>query len=162
VTAFGFNWRCDVLGNVLAFLMNVVSVDRARTTFRFIWGSGVNQPWPVANPYPVVQSGDPDWKPYYTVNLLNLPHHYQDGGIWPFIRGLWVRYIHRLGLHKVASRELYRLARVNELGRDNRWEFNEWVHGTTGRPMGKAFQACSAATYIRACHDLELTSTPNE
>lgn len=155
ITPFAFNWRCDVLGNVLAFLMNLLDVDRAREAFRFMWGVGVNEPHPVANLYPVVQAGDPDWRAYYTVNLLNLPHHYHNGGIWPFIGGMWVRFIHRLGLHEVACRELYRLAQVNKLGRDHEWEFNEWVHGQTGRPMGKAYQAWSAACFIRACQEIE-------
>jgi sucrose-6F-phosphate phosphohydrolase len=156
ITPFAFNWRCDVYANVLAFLTNLIDVERARTTFRFLWGSGVNQPWPVANLYPAVQAGDPDWRPYYTVNLLNLPHHYHNGGSWPFVGGLWVRYIHRLGLHDIAVNELVRLAQVNRLGRDREWEFNEWVHGSTGRPMGKAYQAWSAAAYLRACQELHL------
>jgi len=155
ITPFAFNWRCDPYGNILAFLMNVLDIDRARTAFRFMWGVGVNQPWPVTNLYPVVQAGDPDWRAYYTVNLLNLPHHYHNGGIWPFIGGLWVRFIHRLGLHEVACRELIRLAQLNQLGRDQEWEFNEWAHGQTGRPMGKAYQAWSAASFLRACHELE-------
>ncbi len=155
ITPFAFNWRCDVFGNVLAFLTNLLDIDRARLAFRFMWGVGVNEPHPVANLYPVVQAGDPDWRAYYTVNLLNLPHHYHNGGIWPFVGGMWVRFIHRLGLHEVACRELYRLAEVNRLGRDHEWEFNEWVHGQTGRPMGKAYQAWSAACFIRACQEVE-------
>ncbi len=155
ITPFSFNWRCDTYGNILAFLMNVLDVDRARTAFRFMWGVGVNQPWPVSNLYPVVQAGDPDWRAYYTVNLLNLPHHYHNGGIWPFIGGMWVRFIHRLGFHEVACRELLRLAELNQLGRDQAWEFNEWAHGRTGQPMGKAFQAWSAASFLRACYELE-------
>lgn len=156
ITPFSYSWRCDTYANILAFLMNLLDVDRARTAFRFMWGVGVNQPWPVANLYPVVQAGDPDWKAYYTVNLLNLPHHYHNGGIWPFIGGMWVRFIHRLGFHEVACRELVRLAELNRLGADHEWEFNEWAHGQTGRPMGKAFQAWSAASFLRACHELEL------
>lgn len=155
ITPFAFNWRCDVFGNVLAFLLNLLDIDRAREAFRFMWGVGVNEPYPVANLYPVVQAGDPDWRAYYTVNLLNLPHHYHNGGIWPFVGGMWVRFIHRLGLHEVACRELYRLAEVNRLGRDREWEFNEWVHGQTGRAMGKAYQAWSAACFIRACQEIE-------
>jgi sucrose-6F-phosphate phosphohydrolase len=155
ITPFSFNWRCDVYGNVLAFLMHVLDVDRARIAFRYLWGVGVNNPWPVANLYPVVQAGDPDWRSYYTVNLLNLPNHYHNGGIWPFIGGMWVRFIHQLGFHEVAVRELLQLARLNRLGRDQDWEFNEWAHGMTGRPMGKAFQAWSAASFIKACHELE-------
>lgn len=156
ITPFGFNWRCDVLGNVLAFLTNVIDIERARTSFRFMWGVGVNEPYPVANLYPAVQSGDPDWRPYYTVNLLNLPHHYHNGGVWPFIGGMWVRFVHRLGLQDIARNELVKLARLNQLGKTQTWEFNEWVHGTTGRPMGKCYQAWSAAAYLRACQELHL------
>ncbi len=154
VSPFGFSWRCDVLGNVLGFLFHVLDVPRARTALSFMWGVGVNQPWPVANLYPAVQAGDPDWKAYYTVNLLNLPHHYHNGGAWSFVGGLWVRFIHRLGQHNAAAHELARLARCNRQGRLHPWEFNEWCHGITGRPMGKAYQAWSAATFLSACHDL--------
>lgn len=156
ITPFAFNWRCDVLGNLQAFLSNLLDVERARTAFRFMWGVGVNEPFPVANLYPPVQAGDPDWRAYYTVNLLNLPGHYHNGGIWPFIGGMWVRFIHRLGLRDVACRELYKLAQANRLGKSHEWEFNEWIHSRTGRPMGKAFQAWSASSYIHACHELQL------
>jgi len=154
VSPFGFSWRCDVLGNVLGFLFNVLDVPRARTALCFMWGVGVNQPYPVTNLYPAVQAGDPEWKSYYTVNLLNLPHHYHNGGVWSFIGGLWVGFLYRLGQQRAAAHELVRLARCNRQGRFHRWEFNEWYHGVTGRPMGKAYQAWSAATYLRACHDL--------
>ena len=156
ITPFSFSWRCDVLGNLLAFLSNVLDVERARVAFKFMWGVGVNDPWPVTNLYPPVQAGDPDWRPYYTVNLLNLPGHYHNGGIWPFIGGMWVRFIHRLGLHEVACRELLKLAQLNRLGKNQEWEFNEWMHVRTGKPMGKCFQAWSAASYIHACHELQF------
>ena len=156
ITPFGFNWRCDVLGNVQGFIANVLDVDRARTAFKFMWGVGVNEPYPVVNLYPPVQSGDPDWRSYYTVNLLNLPGHYHNGGIWPFIGGMWVRFIHRLGLYEVACRELLKLAQLNRLGKNQEWEFNEWIHSRTGRPMGKCFQAWSASSYIHACQELQI------
>lgn len=156
ISPFSFNWRCDVLGNVLAYLCNVLDVDRAKTAFKFMWGVGVNDPYPVANLYPCVHAGDPDWRSYYTVNLLNLPAHYHNGGIWPFIGGMWVRFIHRLGLSDIAAHELLRLAELNRLGRQDSWEFNEWVHGKTGRPMGKRYQAWSAASYLRACHEMHM------
>lgn len=158
ITPFQFSWRCDVLGNIMAFLWSVLDIDRARVAFRFMWGVGVNSPFPVANLYPAVQAGDPDWKSYYTVNMLNLPHHYHNGGLWPFIGGMWVRFIHRLGLTGIAQRELCSLARLNRLGKFEEWEFNEWAHGLTGRPMGKRYQAWSAASYIHACHELEIIS----
>ncbi len=59
ITPFSFNWRCDVLGNLLAFLVNLLDVTRARTALRFMWGVGVNNPWPVASLYPVVTGRRP-------------------------------------------------------------------------------------------------------
>ena len=156
VTPFDFSWRCDVLGNVLAFLHGAVDADKAHQTLRFMLGVGVNEPFPVANVYPVVSPGDPDWRPYYTVNLLNLPNHYHNGGIWPFVGGYWVKFINKLGLKEMAIVELHKLALINKEGINEEWEFTEWAHGITGKPMGKSYQAWSAAQYISACHDLKI------
>ena len=156
VTPFDFNWRCDIYANILAVLYGVLDIERAKIAFRFMWGVGINDPWPVKNLYPVVHPGDPDWRSYYTVNLLNLPDHYHNGGIWPFVGGQWVRFIHRLGYREIAFQELLKLAKLNQLGIFREWEFNEWAHGKTGRPMGKAYQAWSASEFLIACHDLHI------
>ncbi|MEO8185157.1 MAG: HAD-IIB family hydrolase [Deltaproteobacteria bacterium] len=162
ISPFGFSWRCDVWGNILAFLFNIIDVHRARIAFEFMWGVGVNRPFPVHNLYPPVLTGDPEWRPYFTVNLLNLPGHYHNGGIWPHIGGMWVRFIHRLGMRELACRELVRLAELNRSGIRSEWEFNEWAHAGTGRPMGKRFQAWAAASYLRACRELELVVDETE
>ena len=156
ISPFSFSWRCDVYGNILAFLSGLLDKERALMTFRFLWGVGANEPGLVKNLYPPVQAGDPEWRSYYTVNLLNLPNHYHNGGIWPFVGGMWVRYIYKLGMEGLACRELLRLAKLCSRGVSHEWEFNEWHHGQTARPMGKAFQAWSAASFIRACHDLHV------
>lgn len=156
VTPFNFNWRCDTYGNILAFLFNVLDLERAKEAFRFMWGVGINVPYPVSNLYPVVSPGDDDWRSYYTVNLLNLPHHYHNGGIWPFIGAQWVRFINRMGLRDIALHELLKVAELNQQGIYHEWEFNEWAHGQTGRPMGKAYQAWSAAEFIHACRNLHF------
>jgi glycogen debranching enzyme len=59
------------------------------------------------------------------VNLLNLPGYYHNGGIWPHIGGMWVHFVHRLGLRDVACRELVKLAELNRSGQRDEWEFNE-------------------------------------
>ncbi|MBP0903342.1 HAD-IIB family hydrolase [Mariniflexile gromovii] len=156
ITPFDFSWRCDVFGNILAFLHGTIDAEKAHQTFRFMLGVGVNDPFPVSNVYPVVSPGDPDWRPYYTVNLLNLPNHYHNGGIWPFVGGFWVKFINKLGLKEMAISELHKLALINKEGITEEWEFTEWAHGTTGRAMGKAYQAWSAAQYISACHHLKI------
>lgn len=70
------------------------------------------------------------------MNLLNLSAHYHNGGTWPFIGGLWVRFIHRLGLRDVACHELVKLAKANRLGRSRDWEFNELDTRADGPPDG--------------------------
>lgn len=156
VTPFDFDWRCDVYGNILAFLFDVVDFEKANRTFRYLWGVGVNEPFPTSNLYPAVQAGDPSWRDYYTVNLLNLPDHYHNGGIWPFIGGKWVRYINKLGFRDLALHELARLAQINRAGINEEWEFNEWAHGKTGKPMGKAYQAWSCSEFLKACKELRI------
>ncbi len=150
ITPFGFSWRCDVLGNIIASLYGVLSDERADRVRRFLRQVSIDHPHPVRVLYPAIHPGEPDWRDYFLVNLQNLPHHYHNGGIWPFVGGLWVRFLDRLGQHEHAEKALIRLAEVCRDGADHEWEFNEWAHGQTGRPMGKAYQAWSAASFVAA------------
>lgn len=150
ITPFGFSWRCDVFANVIASLYGVLAPDRADRVRQFLQQVGVDQPYPVRVLYPSIRPGEPDWRDYFLVNLQNLPDHYHNGGTWPFVGGLWVRFLDRLGHHAAAEDALHRLAQLCRTGLDREWEFTEWAHGVTGRPMGKAFQAWSAASYVAA------------
>jgi hypothetical protein len=158
VTPFDFSWRCDVLGNLLAAHHGLLDESKQQRLFDFLWGVGINQPYPVACLYPAVTSGADDWKDYFLINFMNLPNHYHNGGIWPFIGGLWVRYLDRMGRHELAHRELQALAETCRQGLRGEWEFNEWLHGLTGRPMGKAHQAWSAASYAQAYLEVHRTT----
>ena len=156
VTPYDFNWRCDVFGNILSFLYNIIDIEKANLAFQFMIGVGVNDPYPVVNLYPTITVGDQDWRSYYAVNLLNLPNHYHNGGIWPFIGGFWIRFISKLGFKNLALQELAKLSELNKRGIFNEWEFNEWAHGRTGRPMGKAYQAWSASEFINTYNCLKI------
>jgi sucrose-6F-phosphate phosphohydrolase len=160
ISPFDFSWRCDVYGNLLAGLMGLLNEQQMQQLFHFLWGVGVNSPYPVKCLYPAIQSGANDWKDYFITNFLNLPDHYHNGGIWPFIGGLWVRFLAQLGRVELAHQELNALAEACRLGIYGEWEFNEWLHGQTGRPMGKAHQAWSAASYIAAYMGLHHSATP--
>jgi sucrose-6F-phosphate phosphohydrolase len=158
ISPFDFSWRCDVYANLLAALMGLLDDQKMEQLFFFLWGVGVNAPYPVKCLYPAVQSGANDWKDYFVTNFLNLPHHYHNGGIWPFIGGLWVRFLARAGYLELAHQELNGLAEACRVGIYGEWEFNEWLHGRTGRPMGKAHQAWSAASYISAYRALHQSA----
>lgn len=158
ISPFDFSWRCDVYANLLAALVGLLDERKLDQLFHFLWGVGVNLPYPVKCIYPAIQSGAADWKDYIVTNFLNLPDHYHNGGIWPFIGGLWVRFLIQDGRVELAHQELNALAESCRLGVYGEWEFNEWLHGQTGRPMGKAHQAWSSASYIAAYQALHRSS----
>ena len=158
ISPFDFSWRCDVYANLLAALTGLLDERKLDQLFHFLWGVGANSPYPVKCIYPAIQSGAADWKDYIVTNFLNLPDHYHNGGIWPFIGGLWVRFLMQNGRIELAHRELNALAESCRLGVYGEWEFNEWLHGQTGRPMGKAHQAWSSAGYIAAYQALHHSS----
>jgi glycogen debranching enzyme len=144
--------RFDTLGNLLAILFGVADRAQADKILDYIHGCGLNEPYPVQAVYPVLQPGERDWRDYYRVRNLNLPHHYHNGGAWPFIGGLYVAALVQAGRQAEAERQLARLTAMVRAGRTREWEFNEWFHGQSGRPMGFAGQSWSAAMYLFA-HD---------
>ncbi len=150
ITPFGFSWRCDVYANIIASLYGVLNNDRAHRVRQFLRQISIDQPHPVRVLYPSIRPGEPDWRDYFLVNLQNLPDHYHNGGIWPFVGGLWVRFLMRLEQQQHAEEALTSLAGLCQAGMEREWEFTEWAHGQTGRPMGKAYQAWSAASYVAA------------
>ncbi len=150
ITPFGFSWRCDVYANIIASLYGILDEERSERVWRFLRQIGIDKPYPVRVLYPAIRPGDPDWRDYFLVNLQNLPGHYHNGGIWPFVGGLWVRFLSRIGKKQHAQEALESLAKLCRSGIDQDWEFTEWAHGTSGEPMGKAFQTWSAASYVAA------------
>jgi len=142
--------RMDTLGNLLAILFGVADCAKAERILDYISGTGVDRPWPVRALYPVIQPGERDWREYYRVRNLNLPHHYHNGGAWPFIGGFYVAALVQAGRIDEAERQLLALTAMNQVGRAAPWGFNEWFHGISGQPMGYDHQSWSAALYIYA------------
>ena len=132
----------DSLGHALAILAGVPSPEQIATIVGFVQRHGVAiRPMKALTPY--VQPGAPDWREYY--GMLNVPAHYHNGGVWPFIGGFWVAALVKCGLYDDAAETLERLAVLNRDG-----EFNEWHHGETGEPLGVHDQAWSAGMYLYA------------
>jgi len=132
----------DSLGNLLAILAGVADEEQTGTIFDFIARHELDRP-PLFSLYPVVQPGDPDWRDYY--GTRNLPHHYHNGGVWPFIGGFYVAALVKAGRMDAAVVQLEKLTNLNLRG-----EFNEWYHGETVEPMGVQDQAWSAGMQIFA------------
>jgi hypothetical protein len=142
----------DSLGNLLAILSGVASDSQAASILDLIDRYAIAKA-PISSLTPVIEHGHPDWREYY--GMLNLPHHYHNGGIWPFIGGFYVAALVRAHRLQEAERALGRLAVLNREG-----EFNEWHHGATHEPMGVRNQAWSAGMYLFACECVSRSDVP--
>ena len=147
--------RFDTFGNLLAILFGVANQTKAEKILDYIQGCGLDEPFPVRALYPPVQPGEKDWREYYRVRNLNQPHHYHNGGAWPFIGGFYVVGLVQAGRVEEARCQLDKLTAMVRLGKQREWEFNEWFHGSSGRPMGFAGQSWSAAMYLFAADAVE-------
>ena len=141
---------CDVLGNLLAILFGIASDHQAQAIFKYIESVGIDQPFPVKAIFPPIFPGEKEWRDYYKWGNLNLPYQYHNAGIWPFIGGFYVLTLEYAGKRDQARSVLERLAEANHQGYRSEWEFNEWLHGETGKAMGVPFQAWSAGMYCAA------------
>jgi len=132
----------DSFGNILAILAGVADEGQSGIILDFISRYSLDI-WPLRSLTPVVRPGDADWRNYY--GSLNAPHHYHNGGVWPFLGGFYVAALVKAGRLETAELALRGLAQLNQCG-----QFNEWHHGETGAPMGAEDQAWSAGMYLFA------------
>ncbi len=151
---------CDSLGNLLAILVGIADRHRAEHILRYLYQVGMAEPYPTKAIHPPIYPGESNWREYYRSRNLNLPHHYHNGGIWPMIGGFHVAALVRHGWLVEAERLLISLAEANRQGVNEVWEFNEWMHGESGHPMGYAKQAWSAAMLLYAEHALRTGELP--
>lgn len=146
-------WQCgrwfDSLGNLLAIVTGVASRSRAHAILRFMAQRKLARPFPTKAIFPPLHPGENDWREYYRKHRLNLPHRYHNGGIWPMIGGWHVLALAKTGERRAASRLFLRLAAANHAT-----DFNEWLHGKTGKASGMKEQAWSAAMFLLADHVL--------
>jgi glycogen debranching enzyme len=152
--------RLDTLGNLLAIIMGAANSEQSAKILDYITGCGLDRPWPVRALYPPINPGEKDWRDYYRVRNLNLPHHYHNGGAWPFIGGFYVAALVAAGRFDQARRQLEQLTAMVRAGRTRVWGFNEWFHGLSGEPMGYDSQSWSAALYVFAHESVRRESVP--
>lgn len=156
ITSRDFGWRCDSYANLLSVLFNVAEEKRANEIIQFMINIGIDQPYLIKALYPPIYPGDENWRDYFIDHCLNLPNQYHNGGIWPYLGGFWACALNKIKNKDVAEKVLYKLAITNKQGLNEEWEFNEWLHGVTGRPMGAPYQAWSASMYILAYNIIRL------
>jgi glycogen debranching enzyme len=148
-----YEMRCETYGNILACLTGLADEKKAKLITDFILRSGTHLPYPVKAMYPPIYPGESDWRQYMTKGRQNYPWQYHNGGVWPYIGGFWVTWLAKYD-KKLAKSELEKLAEANAL---NNWEFNEYLHGQLGTPMGVPYQSWNMAMYIKAYRAIHAT-----
>lgn len=158
--------RCDLLGNSLAILTGMADRERAGAMVDWIEAAcvelrgrgdlAVDLP-PCLFPY--IEATDWDWHPRYA--SYNPPGHYHNGGVWPFVCGLYVAALVAAGRRELAAAKLQALTGLvqqvndNERGQPGGMGFNEWFRARDGRAAGQNWQSWSAAMYLYAAHCVE-------
>ena len=159
--------RFDLLGNSLAILSGIASPSRAEDMISWIEEEcdsmkkkgdlAVNLP---PNFFPFIKPEDPDWHPRYAI--YNRPGEYHNGGIWPFVCGLYVATLVAAKKYSLASEKLVELTHLIKLSNTAKvsFGFNEWIKAQDGKPMGQDWQTWSAALYLYAVKCVEVKGTP--
>ena len=159
--------RFDLLGNSLAILSGIASPSRAEEMITWIEQEcatmikrgdlAVDLP---PNFFPFIKPGDTDWRLRY--EIYNKPGEYHNGGIWPFICGLYVAALVAAKRYKLAGEKLMALTYIikNSSSGNIEFGFNEWLKAQNGNAMGHDWQTWSAALYLYAAKCVEEKETP--
>ena len=159
--------RFDLLGNSLAILSGIASPSRAEDMISWIEeecdSMKKNGDLAVSLPpnfFPYIKPEDPDWHPRYAI--YNRPGEYHNGGIWPFVCGLYVATLVAAKKYSLASEKLVELTHLIKLSNTAKvsFGFNEWIKAQDGKPMGQDWQTWSAALYLYAVKCVEVKGTP--
>ncbi|HSJ68367.1 MAG TPA: glycoside hydrolase 100 family protein, partial [Anditalea sp.] len=159
--------RFDLLGNSLAILSGIVSSESAILIIDWVESECIkmkacgelNVDLP-PNFFPFIHPEDTDWHTRYA--KFNLPGNYHNGGIWPFICGLYIAAIVATENKKLAEIKLIQLTElIQGAGNgDLEFGFNEWYKAQNGKAMGQDWQTWSAALYLYAVKCVESNNTP--
>jgi len=159
--------RFDLLGNSLAILSGIACPSRVEDMISWIEEEcdsmkkkgdlAVSLP---PNFFPYIKPEDPDWHPRYAI--YNRPGEYHNGGIWPFVCGLYVAALVAAKKYALASEKLVVLTHIIKTSNTVKvnFGFNEWIKAQDGKPMGQDWQTWSAALYLYAVKCVEVKGTP--
>jgi hypothetical protein len=141
----------DAYSNMLACLLDIPSKKIKSEIIGFLQKEKNYFSLPIKACFNPIKKNSKLWRPYMLIHKQNYPEQYHNGGIWPFIGCFWPMLIYKNGDKNKAWQELKKVAAANKL---NNWEFNEWLHGKTGKPLGMGGQSWNAGMFLLAYHYL--------
>lgn len=149
--------RFDLVGNSMAILSGLIQKKKAKEMVRWVESecASMREHGYLAldlppNFFPFINPGEPDWRARY--DEYNRPGEYHNGGVWPFVCGIYIAAAVAAGELKLAEQKLEELAKLVKPAREQKVEygFNEWFKAQDGKPKGADWQTWSAAMYLYA------------
>jgi glycogen debranching enzyme len=145
----------DTLSNLLCVLSGVGDEKFLARIMSYVESRRLSRPYPVKVLDPPYAEGASVFDAEFNTSLPSWhrsePYSYQNGAVWPFVGGFYVMALIESG-SPLADRELGRLAEANNMkSPEDKFGFNEWLHGRTGEPLGQDGQTWNAGTFIAAC-----------
>jgi glycogen debranching enzyme len=137
----------DSLGNLLAIIFGLADEDHAKKILAYIKKEKIDQPYPMKAIYPPIRKGSKNWQDYFADCDAKKPYNYLNGGIWTFIGGFYILALLKYNKISEARLQLKQLAKANLQGKS---QFDEWLHGKSGKPNGGKNQGWNAALYVLA------------
>ncbi len=142
----------DVYAHSLAIVFDVITSKHQKRIVKNILEKRKLNNLPVPVLFNPISKKSKLWRRFMESHNQNYPYKYHNGGIWPFAACFFVLALAKIGERKQASTELEKIAYANSL---NNWQFNEWLHGKTGKPMGMPGQSWNAGAFIFAKNVLD-------
>jgi len=146
--------KFDTLSNMLCVLTGLAELETSLAILSTAKSRGLTKPYPTRvldPPYRADTAGyDRSFDSKLPIQHRSEPYAYHNGGVWPFVGGVHVCALYRLGVDE-AHEELLSLAGSNAVLRDGEQTgFNEWIHGRTGKALGQFGQSWNAGMFIAA------------
>jgi glycogen debranching enzyme len=142
----------DVFANSLSVLLGLATEKFSKKIVAKISAEKRSKNLPMPILLRPIEKNSKLWRTYMENYNQNIPFQYQNGGIWPFVSCFWAMALYVSGQEKAAWEEMKKIAEINQI---NHWEFNEWFHGKTGKPMGMTGQSWNAGAFLLAYHCLK-------
>jgi len=152
VSTFSAGRHCDIYSNILTLLLDLPNYSLKNKVIKFLIKERVKMKYPIRVMNTPILKEEREWSEVMERHNRNKPWHYHNAGIWPYVGGFWVIMLHKIGQKRLARQELEKLAQANKL---NNWQFNEWLNGQTGKPLGMPGQSWNAGMFLLAYHYLK-------
>jgi glycogen debranching enzyme len=110
--------------------------------------------------FPYIKKEHPDWRERY--EKYNKPGEYHNGGVWPYVSGIYIAALVAAKRYDLARKKLQALTQAIKKSSSGTLDFgfNEWIRAQDGIPGGQDWQSWSAALYLYAVKCVEEKRTP--